>query len=52
VSDLLGTVAVTPTCGLAASGEGAAEAALRLCRAAARTLVDDPEEIGMDEPRG
>jgi methionine synthase II (cobalamin-independent) len=52
VSDLLGTVAVTPTCGLAGSGQDAAGAALRLCRAAARTLVDDPEDIGMDDPRG
>ena len=52
VSDLLGTVAVTPTCGLASSGQDAAGTALRLCRAAARTLVDDPEELAMDDQRG
>ena len=45
-SDRLGTVAVTPTCGLAGSSDGDAGAALRPCRAAARTLVDDPEERG------
>src|SRR5207237_520243 len=51
-SELLGTVAVTPTCGLAGSSQGAAGTALRLCRAAARTLVDDPEELAMDDLRG
>jgi hypothetical protein len=45
----LGSVAVTPTCGLAGSDPGRARAALRLCRAAARTLVDDPEELEMDQ---
>jgi methionine synthase II (cobalamin-independent) len=52
VSDLLGTVAVTPTCGLAGSSQERAVAALRLSRAAARSLVDDPEELDMDDPRG
>jgi hypothetical protein len=39
----LGGVVVTPTCGLAAASPAYARAALERCRAAARTLVDDPE---------
>ena len=51
-SGRLGTVAVTPTCGLAGADPGSARDALRLSRAAARTLVDDPEELEMDQARG
>jgi methionine synthase II (cobalamin-independent) len=40
---LAGAVVVTPTCGLAGASPGYARAALRHCREAARTLVDDPE---------
>ena len=36
-------VAVTPTCGLAGADEAGARAALRLCRKAARVLVEAPE---------
>jgi methionine synthase II (cobalamin-independent) len=36
-------VVVTPTCGLAAASPAYARAALEHCRAAARSLADDPE---------
>ena len=36
-------VVITPTCGLAAATPGYARAALEHCRAAARSLVDNPE---------
>jgi Cobalamin-independent synthase, Catalytic domain len=51
-SDRLGSVAVTPTCGLAGASPDYARAALQLARAAARTLVTDPEDVGMEESRG
>jgi methionine synthase II (cobalamin-independent) len=37
------TVVITPTCGLAAATPGYARTALKQCRAAARSLSDDPE---------
>jgi len=37
------TVVITPTCGLAAATPGYARAALEHCRAAARSLSNDPE---------
>jgi methionine synthase II (cobalamin-independent) len=41
--ELAAGVVVTPTCGLAGASPRYARAALRLCREAARTLVDDPQ---------
>ncbi len=51
-SDRLGSVAVTPTCGLAGASPDFARAALQLGRAAARTLVTDPEDVGREDSRG
>ncbi len=51
-SDVLANVAVTPTCGLAGGSPDSARAALELARAAARTLVTDPDDVGMEEARG
>jgi hypothetical protein len=51
-SDLLGNVAVTPTCGLAGASPEHARSALALSRAAARTLVTDPQDVGTEGSRG